>query len=215
MTRFYRFYHYLAQVLIWLFTRRCVVHGVHHVPRRGPAILISNHLSYSDPATIIGTLPRQVYFMTKAEMFNGGFMHWVIAKADAFPVQRGSLDLKALRQARRILERGDLLGIYPEGRRSHNRQLQAAHAGVVMVAQQTGAPLIPVAITGMEQVFTHSFPWCHWPQISIRYGQPFYLRDLYGPGETLQRDELARRMMERLAHMLPEAYGGYFQTHAG
>lgn len=60
MSRFYRFYHYLANLLFWIFARRVSVRGVHHVPRAGPAILISDHLGYSAPASLIGSAPRQI-----------------------------------------------------------------------------------------------------------------------------------------------------------
>ena len=209
MSRFYRFYHYLAHVLIWLFIRRFVVRGLHHVPRQGPAILMGNHMSYSDPVLIIGSLPRQVYFMTKSEMFDGGFMHWVIAQAEAFPIPRGEVDLRALRHATSILERGDLLGIYPEGTRSKDHQLKNGHAGIVLLARQSQVPLIPVAVTGTDQLFSRRFPWAHRPTVTITYGRPFLLHELLShPDERLSREEMTQRVMQRLAELLPREYGG-------
>jgi 1-acyl-sn-glycerol-3-phosphate acyltransferase len=209
MSRFYRFYHYLAQVLIWIFVRRFVVRGLHHVPRCGPAILMGNHMSYSDPVLIIGTLPRQVFFMTKSEMFDGGFMDWVITQAEAFPIRRGEVDLRALRHAVGVVGRGDLLGIYPEGTRSKDHQLQHGHAGIILLARQTQAPLIPVAVTGTDQLFSRRFPWICRPTVTITYGRPFMLSELLThPDERPSRDELTQRVMSRLAELLPQEYGG-------
>jgi 1-acyl-sn-glycerol-3-phosphate acyltransferase len=212
MSRFYRFYHYLAKVLFWIFTRRMIVRGREHIPLHGPAILISNHLSYSDPATIIGYVNRQVYFMTKAEMFNGGFMDWVITKAEAFPVRRGAVDREAIRQALTVLERGDLLGIYPEGTRSSDHHVHEARAGVVLIAKHSAVPLIPVAITGMEHVFRRDFPWIGRPVVTLTIGAPFTLSDITSePINSANRNQIAERLMGRIAALLPPDYGGNAQ----
>lgn len=206
MTRFYRFYHYLAPILIAMLARRLVVRGLHHVPRSGAAILVCNHISYSDPALIIGTVQRQVYFMTKVEMFNDGFMHWVIERAGAFPIRRGRLDRTALRHALAVLEREELLGVYPEGTRSEDTHLGHGRAGVVLLARQSGAPLVPIGITGMEHVFLKGWPWLGRPTLTITFGRPFHLHELSAAQETLSRDELAQRVMQRVADLLPAAY---------
>ncbi|HEY1011561.1 MAG TPA: lysophospholipid acyltransferase family protein [Herpetosiphonaceae bacterium] len=207
MSRFYRFYHYLAKVLFWLLTRRVRVRGVYNVPRSGPAILISNHLSYSDPASIIGFVPRQVFFMAKSEMFDGGFMDWVVTKAEAFPVKRGQIDMDAMRHAVAILKRGDLLGIYPEGTRSNSHRIREGRAGVITIARQSGAPIIPVAITGMEHVFRRRFPWIGRPDVTITIGPPVTLAELAGSDpRQADREQLAGAAMERIARLLPPDY---------
>lgn len=212
MSRFYRFYHYLAKVLFWIFTRRMVVRGLEHIPPHGPAILISNHLSYSDPASIIGYVNRQVYFMTKSEMFNGGFMDWVITRAEAFPVRRGALDREAIRHALSVLERGDLLGIYPEGTRSLDHHVHEARAGVVLIAKQSNAPIIPIAITGMEHVFRREFPWVGRPTVTLTVGAPFRLGEIASePITSANRAQVAERLMGRIAALLPPDYGGHAQ----
>jgi 1-acyl-sn-glycerol-3-phosphate acyltransferase len=216
MSRFYRFYHYLAKVLFWIFTKRIIVRGVENIPAAGPAILISNHLSYSDPASIIGFIDRQVYFMTKSEMFNGGFMDWVITKAAAFPVRRGTVDREAVRHALGILKRGDLLGIYPEGTRSANHHVQEARAGVVLMAKQSGAPIIPIAITGMEHVFRRGFPWVGRPVVTMTVGKPFGLSDITSePITAANRAYVTERVMARIVELLPTQYGGQAQPVLG
>ena len=210
MSRFYRFYHYLAKVLFFIFTRRVIVRGSQHIPKHGAAILISNHISYSDPATIIGYVKRHVYFMTKAEMFDGGFMDWVITRAGAFPVRRGEADRMAFRRALQLLSQGQCIGLYPEGTRSTTRTLQQARAGVVLLAKQSGAPIIPIAITGMEQVFLGKFPWFGRPTVTITIGEPQTLEQLAQNNLPIahQRDYLAEQIMAQVAALLPQAYGG-------
>ncbi len=211
MTRFYRFYHYLAKVLFWIFTKRIIVRGIEHIPANSAAILISNHISYGDPASIIGFVNRQVYFMVKSEMFNGGFMDWVIRNADSFPVRRGTPDREAIRHALQILARGDLLGIYPEGTRSRNHHVQSPHGGIVVIAKQSGAPIIPIAITGMERVFSASFPWLGRPIVTMTIGEPFLLADVERSINTRDRDVLADHVMQRIAELLPHDYGGFLE----
>ena len=117
-----------------------------------------------------------------------------------------------LERLARLLERGDLLGIYPEGTRSTNHHVQGARAGVVLIARQSGAPIVPVAITGMERAFYRSFPWLGRPVVTITIGKPFLLGDLSDdPVSGANRDLIAERMMGRIADLLPPDYGGHAQ----
>ncbi|HEX6512344.1 MAG TPA: lysophospholipid acyltransferase family protein, partial [Chloroflexota bacterium] len=100
--------------------------GAELVPRKGPLIVASNHLHNCDPPLLGGVLPRYVRFMAKREAFKFPW-GWLFASAyGAFPVNRGQIDRRALREAERILAGGGVVGMFPEGHRSHGKGLLPA-----------------------------------------------------------------------------------------
>ncbi len=134
--------------------------GLEHVPQTGPAILASNHLSFSDslfmPLMVRG---RPVTFLAKSEYFTGkGIKGKLIAavmrSAGQVPVDRagGKSSEQALLTGLSVLRDGELLGIYPEGTRSHDGRLYRGRTGIARLALESGAPVIPVAMIGTEHV---------------------------------------------------------------
>jgi len=126
--------------------------GVEHVPRSGPVIFAANHRSFLDPF-VIGCLTRRpVYYIAKKELFAHPVVGWLLNRLGAFPIDRGAGDQKAIETARRILERGDCVVIFPEGTRKRPGPLGEPRRGVGRLALQTGAPVVPVAVLGTEAV---------------------------------------------------------------
>jgi len=126
--------------------------GTEHLPRRGPLLLASNHRSFLDPF-VIGTLVRRpVYYMAKRELFEHRLVAWLLNGLGAFPVDRGAGDEAAMETARAILARGDCVVVFPEGTRVRPGPLGAPRRGVGRLALQTGAPVVPVAVIGTEDV---------------------------------------------------------------
>jgi 1-acyl-sn-glycerol-3-phosphate acyltransferase len=126
--------------------------GSEHIPREGAVIIAANHRSFLDPF-VIGTLVRRpVYFVAKAELFRHPLQAWWLSSLGAFPVDRGHGDRDALDTARRILERGDCVVIFPEGTRTRPGALGNPKRGVGRLALETGAPIVPVAVIGTEDV---------------------------------------------------------------
>lgn len=129
--------------------------GTENVPREGPAILASNHLSFSDHFFGPLPLPRKVTFLAKAEYFTGRGLKGLISKAffrgvGQIPVDRagGQASERALRTGLRVLSEGRLLGIYPEGTRTPDGRLYRGKTGVARLALESGAPVIPCAMVG-------------------------------------------------------------------
>ena len=168
------FYWFLKWVAIGPLLRiifRPVVEGEEHVPEEGPAILASNHLSYADWLFMPLTLTRRVTFVAKAEYFNspglkGWFQRKFFSGAGQVPIDRAGASAAegALSSARRILEEGDLFGIYPEGTRSHDGRLYRGKTGVARLALETKVPVIPVAVLGTDVVAP--------PGQEVRVGHP-------------------------------------------
>ncbi len=138
---------------------RPTAEGIEHVPEVGPAILASNHLSYSDWLFMPLTIPRRVTFVAKAEYFTGtGVKGWLqrlfFAGAGQVPIDRsgGRASEGAILSGLKILQGGDLFGIYPEGTRSHDGRLYRGKTGIARMALEAKVPVIPVAVVGTDVV---------------------------------------------------------------
>ncbi len=126
--------------------------GLEHVPADGPVIIAANHRSFLDPF-VIGTMARRpMYYMAKKELFRRRWQAWVLNALGAFPVDRGAHDEDAIQTAKAILERGDVVLIFPEGTRTRPGALGRPRRGVGRLALETGAPVVPVAVIGTEDV---------------------------------------------------------------
>jgi 1-acyl-sn-glycerol-3-phosphate acyltransferase len=132
--------------------------GREHVPAKGPAIIASNHLSFSDSVIMPLAIPRRVTFPAKAEYFTRkGVLGWVMKmfflSLGQVPMDRsgGRASAVALDTAVEILNKGELFGIYPEGTRSPDGRLYKGKTGVARLALRTGVPVIPVAMIGSDK----------------------------------------------------------------
>jgi len=144
--------------------------GREHIPSSGPVLLAANHRSFLDPFVIGALTRRPVYYMAKRELFEHRWQAWLLNSLGAFPVDRGRSDGQAMDTARAILERGDCVVIFPEGTRVRRGPLAHPHRGVGRLALQTGAPVVPVAVLGTEQVRRG---WRIRPRkVSLRCGRP-------------------------------------------
>jgi 1-acyl-sn-glycerol-3-phosphate acyltransferase len=176
------FYWFLKWVAIGPVLRlifRPVVEGEQNVPPEGAAILASNHLSYADWLFMPLTLTRRVTFVAKAEYFNtpglkGWFQKKFFSGAGQVPIDRGGATAAegALSSAKRILDEGDLFGIYPEGTRSHDGRLYRGRTGVARLALETGVPVIPVAVLGTDVVAPPGKRFGSVTRPVVRFGRP-------------------------------------------
>nr|WP_221634168.1 lysophospholipid acyltransferase family protein [Nocardioides luti] len=155
------------------------VEGAEHVPDDGAAILASNHLSYADWLFMPLTLTRRVTFVAKAEYFNspgikGWFQKKFFAGSGQVPIDRSGASAAegALSAAKRILEQGDLFGIYPEGTRSHDGKLYRGKTGVARLALETRVPVIPVAVVGTDVVAPPGKKFGTFTRPVVRFGRP-------------------------------------------
>ena len=153
--------------------------GVENVPDEGPAILASNHLSYTDWMFMPLTLTRRVTFVAKAEYFTtpgvkGWFQKKFFSGAGQVPIDRGGANAAegALKSAKEILARGELFGIYPEGTRSHDGRLYRGKTGVARLALETGAPVVPVAVVGTDVVAPPGKKFGSITRPIVRFGTP-------------------------------------------
>jgi 1-acyl-sn-glycerol-3-phosphate acyltransferase len=153
--------------------------GVENVPLEGPAILASNHLSYADWLFMPLTLSRRVTFVAKAEYFTtpgikGWFQKKFFSGAGQVPIDRTSGDAAAgaLSSAKKILNAGELFGIYPEGTRSHDGRLYRGKTGVARLALETGVPVIPIAVIGTDAIAPPGKKFGSLTRPLVRFGKP-------------------------------------------
>lgn len=153
--------------------------GLEHLPDDGPAILASNHLSYSDWLFIPLTLPRRVTFVAKAEYFTApGIKGWLqksfFSGSGQVPIDRSGADAAAgaLLAAKKVLAEGGLFGIFPEGTRSHDGRLYRGKTGVARLALETGVPVIPVAVVGTDVVAPPGKKFGRLTRPMVRFGKP-------------------------------------------
>ncbi|MCW2868165.1 MAG: 1-acyl-sn-glycerol-3-phosphate acyltransferase [Marmoricola sp.] len=155
------------------------VTGSENVPEEGAAILASNHLSYADWLFMPLTLTRRVTFVAKAEYFNspgikGWFQKKFFSGAGQVPIDRGGASAAegAMVSASRILRKGELFGIYPEGTRSHDGRLYRGKTGVARLALETKVPVIPVAVVGTDLVAPPGKKFGSFVRPTVRFGKP-------------------------------------------
>lgn len=127
---------------------RTTTHGVEHVPRKGAAILASNHVSALDHVVLPAVTKRVIYNIGKKEHFEKRFKGWFMRNVGVIPLDRGAGDQGALEKAREVLRRGDLFCIYPEGTRSLDGRLYRGRTGVARLALELEVPIVPVAMVG-------------------------------------------------------------------
>lgn len=133
---------------------RVRVEGRDNVPRKGAVIVAANHRSFLDSMFIPLVISRRVTFVAKAEYFDSWKTAWFFRGVGQIPIRRdgGSASEGALLAATDVLQGGGVFGIYPEGTRTRDGKCHRGHTGVARLALRTGAPIIPVAIVGSDEV---------------------------------------------------------------
>ncbi|MBR2742177.1 MAG: 1-acyl-sn-glycerol-3-phosphate acyltransferase [Clostridia bacterium] len=112
----------------------------------GGAIVCANHSTNLDPVLVGITVPKQVHFMAKKELFEGRIRNYFMNILGAFPVSRGENDIKSMKTAIRVVKEGGVLGLFPEGTRNTTGEELEAKAGVGFIVAKTGRPVIPITI---------------------------------------------------------------------
>lgn len=203
---------FIFRVLVKIFIR-LDIKGKENMPATGPVILVSNHLHLIDPPLLIlSLLPRKSSFMAKEELFQSWFFGTLMNIAEAFPVRRGGTNQDreaAIQQAIQVLKKGLVMGMFPEGTRSRSAQLQRGYPGATIIALRTGAPLLPVVITGTEKL--RGMGWLRRPKVTVRFGHTFSLPTVEGGLTDAKLKSLTTSVMKEIAALLPPEYRGEYK----
>jgi len=196
------------------------VEGLDNIPRKGAVILAVNHMSNADAfvtgAWISESLKRRrIHWLGKREMFDWPVVGWIGANGGIHPVDRDHADIEAFRLATRILEKGYVLLVFPEGTRSPTGELQEAKDGIAMLALRTGAQVVPVAINNTDAVWKKGrllpspFPR---QTVRVRIGDPFRVQDVIpeGADRRTAKTLATTAIMGRIAELLEPRHRGVY-----
>lgn len=184
--------------------------GRQNVPREGPLIIVSNHLSNTDPSLLSASVGRRLRFLAKDSMFQGPFLaRWFLLHYGAFPLDRKGVDVPAHRWVTGQLKAGRAVAIFPEGTR--NREgMQKAHSGMARLAMRSQAQVLPVGITGTESLGTFLRVLYPTGKITVNIGAPFTLPAIEGKIDRSELTSLTDSIMARVAALLPPRYHGVY-----
>lgn len=158
-----------------------------YVPKKGPAIIISNHISYLDPPLMGSAVRRPVSYMAKRELFTGNrLLKWVCLRLESYPVTQGGADRQAIRHSLDILKAGRMIGIFPEGHRSEDNQLHEFEQGLAYLALKSRAPVVPCGFAGTWEMLPPHAKRLYRSPVEVHFGPPLELDDLYEMADQRQ-----------------------------
>lgn len=183
--------------LYWVLAKvvfRMRIVGREHIPAQENYIIMGNHISLLDPLTLaLCDRRREIHYMGKKELFENRFLAWLFKKVHAFPVDRGNMDMGAIRTAMNVLKDGDTLGIFPEGTRSKTGHMLPLLGGASMLALRSRCDVIPVYIDGNYKPFR---------RMTVRVGRAVEMDDLLAGRVTKDAcEELTRRIEGSFARL--------------
>jgi 1-acyl-sn-glycerol-3-phosphate acyltransferase len=180
------------------------------IPDQGPLILVANHVHIMElPLLYTHLQPRPITGMVAARRWDNFWTRWLVEQSGSIPLRRGAADVSAIRQAMAALDAGRILAIAPEGTRGGDGALQKGRSGVVLLALQSGAPIIPVVHYGSEE-YKRNLARLKRSDFHFVVGEAFRLAAPEGKVSRQIRLQIADEIMYRLADLLPIRYRGVY-----
>ncbi|MEV7677185.1 lysophospholipid acyltransferase family protein [Streptomyces sp. NPDC088341] len=201
---------------------RIRVEGAENIPGSGPVILAGNHLTFIDSMILPLVCDRQVFFIGKDEYvtgkgLKGRMMAWFFTGVGMIPVDRdgGRGGVAALMTGRRVLEEGNVFGIYPEGTRSPDGRLYRGRTGIARLTLMTGAPVVPFAMIGTDKLQPNGTGMPRTGKVTVRFGKPME----FSRYEGMDRDRYVLRavtdsVMTEVMELSGQEYVDIYATKA-
>ncbi|HIF73053.1 MAG TPA: 1-acyl-sn-glycerol-3-phosphate acyltransferase [Dehalococcoidia bacterium] len=187
------------------------VEGRENIPESGPMLVASNHLSNLDPAIVAAALPGPPVFLAKKELFKFRLGAVLMRAYGAYPVDRKRADLRALNWITdQLLIEHRIAMVFPEGTRSRTGGLLRGQPGLAHLAISTGVPVVPIALTGSENLQNVLKVVKPTAILRLKIGKPFVVTESDMRLSRRRATDVTREIMVRIAKMLPEAKRGEY-----
>lgn len=198
------------------------VTGLEHVPATGAVILASNHLSFADSLVIPIVVPRKVAFLAKSDYFEGtgvkgSLTRWWFEGIGMLPVDRDDTAgaLASLDTALEVLGRGEAFGIYPEGTRSRDGRIYRGRTGVAHLALTAGCPVVPVGLTGTQEIQPVGATLPRLAKVSVTFGEPLHFADRFeGVAAGRARREVTDEIMTAIGGLSGQEPAGIYNERS-
>jgi len=178
-------------LIIFKLIFRLKVTGQENIPQDGPFIIVANHSSLLDPVILGISIKPKIIFVAAAYLFKIGWLSYLLRKANSIPVQ-GENDISSLKRALKILQRGGVLGIFPEGGVDRQKDDLPIKAGAAYLATKVGVPIVPIKIKGADKVLPRGEKFIR----SLNKIEVEIKRPIYCSRHTNKNKEIIKRVVE-------------------
>lgn len=211
MDELYHFTNFMQRLTLRTFSDWKVT-GAENVPPMGPLVVVSNHLSNLDPSLLGSSVPRRLNYLAKDGIFRavGPPGRWFLRQYGAFPIDRNAADVAAFRWSLKRLSQDAALVVFPEGTRSRTASMNQAKPGVVSLILKSGAPVLPIGISGTENMEAFLRVVNPTGKLRVNIGQPFSLPSIEGRPSRELLNSMTTDIMRRIRDLLPPSYHGYY-----
>lgn len=189
------FYSFILSIVRFLLkiVYRVKVYGIGNEPLDGNLMICSNHANNLDPIFVSMVIERQIRWMGKKELFKNKILAWFFRKLGVFPINRGETDITAIKTALRILKSEGSLGLFPEGTRVKNVDLDNVKSGAGMLAVKSKANILPVYIESTYKFFS---------RVNIYIGEPLDMSDYYNRKlSSKEYEEVSRYILSNIYNL--------------
>lgn len=202
----YDFLHVLVYIIAKLLFHYKTI-SAEHVPKKGSAILASNHASYLDPLFVGMGVWRRINYLAKKELFRTTIVRYFLTKLlRVIPVDRDQMDKNTLRKIYQLLRSNEILLLFPEGTRSYDGELMEPKLGIGMIAYNTQVPVIPVYVHGSYNILSRNSKFIHLKPCSVFYGSPVDLEPYYHQKKSKDiYKEISGKIMEGIKELQQKA----------
>ena len=200
----------LLRLLFRLFTH-WEINGQEHLPQGGPLIIVFNHIAHLDGPLVIASMPWEVEAIALSDLYDVPIVGQLLRLYGVISVRRDEYDRQVLRRALSVLNANGVLALAPEARQSPTLALERGRKGAAYLALHSGAPLLPVGLTGTETVFS-ALKHLRRPHLTVNIGVPFQLAGPLARGaeRRVQLEAAREEIMRRIAVLLPIQYRGIY-----